>query len=57
VPPSSADLEGALDFTIQSVCPRATVSHGDLPEAPAVIAAVIRELGVGRPTVPGPEIC
>ena len=57
VPPSSAELEGALDFTIQSVCPRATVSHGDLPKAPAVIAAVIRELGVGRPTVPGPEIC
>ena len=27
VPPSSADLEGALDFTVQSVCPRAVVSH------------------------------
>ncbi len=52
VPPSSADLDGALDFTIQSVCPRATVSHRDLPESPPVIAAVIRELGVNRPTAP-----
>jgi triacylglycerol esterase/lipase EstA (alpha/beta hydrolase family) len=57
VPPSSAELEGALDFTIQSVCPRATVSHRDLPQAPVVIAAVIRELGVARPSVPGPEVC
>lgn len=57
VPPSSADLEGALDFTVQSVCPAATVSHGDLPRSPVVIAAVIRELGVDRPALPGPEIC
>ena len=57
VPPSSADLEGALDFTVQSVCPGVTVSHGDLPRSPVVIAAVVRELGVDRPSVPGSEIC
>jgi len=57
VPPSTADLDGALDFTIQSVCPDAVVTHGDLPRTPSVIAAVIQELGVGRPEVPGPEIC
>jgi triacylglycerol esterase/lipase EstA (alpha/beta hydrolase family) len=57
VPPSSADLQGALDFSIQSVCPDAVVAHGDLPRAPVMIAAVIRELGVERPVVPGPEIC
>ena len=57
VPPSSADLDGALDFTIQSVCPTAVVAHGDLPRTPSVIAAVIRELGVDRPQLPGAEIC
>ncbi len=57
VPPSSADLDGALGFTIQSVCPRAVVSHADLPRTPSVIAAVTRELAVAEPAVPGPEIC
>jgi triacylglycerol esterase/lipase EstA (alpha/beta hydrolase family) len=57
VPPSSADLDGALDFTIQSVCPDARVSHGDLPRDPSVIAAVTRELAVAQPAVPGPGIC
>jgi triacylglycerol lipase len=57
VPPSSADLDGALDFTVQSVCPGLEVTHGDLPRTPAVIAAVIRELAVAEPVVPGPEIC
>jgi triacylglycerol esterase/lipase EstA (alpha/beta hydrolase family) len=57
VPPSTADLDGAVDFTIQSVCPDATVTHGDLPRTPSVIAAVVRELAVAAPAVPGPEIC
>ncbi|MEO7745093.1 MAG: lipase, partial [Actinomycetota bacterium] len=57
VPPSSADLDGALGFTIQSVCPSAVVAHGDLPRTPSVIAAVVRELGVEKPAVPGAEIC
>jgi triacylglycerol lipase len=57
VPPSSAELDGALDFTIQSVCPSAVVAHGDLPRTPAVIAAVLSELGVDTPAVPSPKIC
>ena len=57
VPPSSAELDGALDFSIQSVCRGATVSHRDLPRSPVVIAAVVRALGVARPSLPGPEIC
>jgi triacylglycerol esterase/lipase EstA (alpha/beta hydrolase family) len=57
VPPSSAELDGALDFTIQSVCPGLVVSHGDLPHDPAVIAAVTRELAVAEPAVPGAEVC
>ena len=57
VPPSSSELEGAVGFTLQSVCPRAVVSHGELPQDPIVIAAVTRELAVAAPAVPGPEIC
>jgi triacylglycerol esterase/lipase EstA (alpha/beta hydrolase family) len=57
VPQSSSELDGALGFTLQSVCPRAVVSHGDLPQDPIVIAAVTRELAVAEPAVPGPEIC
>ena len=57
VPPSSAELEGAVGFTLQSVCPGAVVSHRDLPQNPVVIAAVIRELAVAEPAIPGPEIC
>ncbi len=57
VPPDSAALAGALEFTIQSVCPGVVVAHGDLPRAPAVMAAVLSELGTGAPTVPGGEVC
>ena len=57
VPPSSAELDGALEFTIQSVCPRAVVAHGDLPRTPAVMAAALAQLGTGDPAVPGVEVC
>ncbi|MEO6509419.1 MAG: hypothetical protein ABIO16_00400 [Nocardioides sp.] len=57
VPPTSAALEGAVDFSLQSVCPGLTVSHGDLPESPVVAAAVIAELGTDDPAVPGSDIC
>ncbi len=57
VPTSSSELEGALGFALQSVCPRAVVSHGELPQHPIVIAAVSRELSVAEPAVPSPEIC
>jgi triacylglycerol esterase/lipase EstA (alpha/beta hydrolase family) len=57
VPPASADLEGAVDFSLQSVCPGLTVSHGDLPESPVVAAAVVAELGTARPAVPGSDVC
>ena len=57
VPPSSSELDGALEFTIQSVCSGYQVSHGQLPQDPVVIAAVTRQLAVADPAVPGPEIC
>ncbi len=57
VPPDSAALDGALELTIQSVCPGAVVSHGDLPRDPSVIAVVLEQLGVDAPSVPGTDIC
>lgn len=52
VPPDSASIEGAVDFAVQSVCPDAEVSHGDLPRDPVVIAMTLDELGTNPPGVP-----
>jgi hypothetical protein len=57
VPPTSADLAGALTFTVQSVCPGATTSHGDLPRDPVVLAAVDTVLGTGPPRPPQDVAC
>ena len=57
VPPDSADLEGAVGFSIQSVCPDETVTHGGVPRNPTVIAMVELELGTDPPRVPTGDIC
>jgi triacylglycerol lipase len=57
VPPDSGSLEGAVDFSIQSVCPGETVDHGDVPRDPSVIAMVELELGLDPPQVPQPDVC
>ena len=57
VPPSSADLDGALDFTVQSVCPAATTSHGELPEDPVVLASLDSVLGTAPPRPPTGVAC
>ena len=56
-PPESAALGGALTFTVQSVCPGATTSHGELPADPVVLAAVGSVLGVDPPTAPSAVAC
>lgn len=57
VPPDSGSLDGAVDYSIQSVCPALTVSHGDVPRTPAVIAMVLASLGPEPPAVPGRDVC
>jgi triacylglycerol lipase len=52
VPTGSARLAGALDFTVQSVCPGARTGHGDLPSDPVVLAALGTTLGGGPPHPP-----
>lgn len=52
VPADSASIEGALDFSVQSICSSAHIEHGDLPRDPVVIAMTTLELGSGTPVRP-----
>jgi triacylglycerol esterase/lipase EstA (alpha/beta hydrolase family) len=49
LPPDSARLEGALNITVQSICPSADVSHTGLPASRLVDAMVAAELAPGAP--------
>jgi len=52
-PPDSAELAGAIDVAVQSVCPAARVGHSELPTSPVVVAMVMQALSQGplvRPT-------
>ncbi len=52
VPADSARLDGGLNLTVQSVCPRARTSHGGLPADPVVQALLRTALGTAPPAVP-----
>jgi len=56
-PPDTASLSGALDFSVQQVCPGADVSHGQLPESREVIAMVEAQLARTAPAVPSGAVC
>ena len=56
-PPDTASLAGALDFSVQQICPRARIAHGQLPESPMVIAMVAAQLRRTAPAVPGRDVC
>jgi triacylglycerol esterase/lipase EstA (alpha/beta hydrolase family) len=56
-PPQTASLTGALDVPVQSVCPGRSVTHGQLPQDPAVVAMVLSELRRTLPVVPPASVC
>jgi triacylglycerol lipase len=56
-PADSARLDGAVNLTVQSVCPQARVGHGDLPRDPLVQRMVLAELAAGDPVPLGPQDC
>ncbi len=56
-PPETARLDGALDFSVQQVCPAVDVTHGQLPENRVVIAMVEEQLRRTPPVLPGSEVC
>jgi triacylglycerol lipase len=56
-PPESARLAGALNITVQSICPGSQLEHGDLPTSPTVIRVVAAELSARPPFVPSKQDC
>jgi triacylglycerol lipase len=56
-PPVTASLEGALNFSVQQICPDVQVSHGQLPESRVVIAMVEAALRRTPPALPTKAVC
>lgn len=56
-PPDSARLEGAVNVSLQQVCPGATVQHGELPTDPLAVGLVLRALGTGELARPRQADC
>jgi triacylglycerol lipase len=57
VPPTSANLAGAINVPIQSVCPAEQISHGQLPSNPVVTRIVLQAVGTGPVSPPTPAVC
>ncbi|GAB2577874.1 lipase [Paractinoplanes abujensis] len=51
-PPDSAELDGAINLPLQSLCPAARTTHSGLPTDPYVTALVIDALGAEPLTEP-----
>ena len=56
-PPTTARLEGALDLSVQQLCPARRTSHGELPDDPVVQALLETALGVLDPRLPRDVSC
>lgn len=57
VPPATAQLAGALNIPVQSVCGGVSITHGDLPRDAAVIALTLKGLGQATPSRPSARDC
>jgi triacylglycerol esterase/lipase EstA (alpha/beta hydrolase family) len=57
IPPASAELPGAVNVTVQSVCPSSQVKHGALPTDPTAVGIVLAELAPGAPPALGSADC
>lgn len=57
VPVDSAALGGALNLSVQDLCPAARTSHDGLPGDPAVLATLRTALGVALPHRPAQVSC
>jgi hypothetical protein len=56
-PADSARLDGAVNLTVQDVCPSRQVDHGSLPRDAAVQGLVVRALGVATFVPPSSAEC
>lgn len=43
-PPDTAELDGAINVQVQSVCPASRAGHGDLPRDPMVLGLILETL-------------
>ncbi len=57
LPPDSARLAGAVNVSLQDVCPDAEIAHSQLPGDPLVTALVLRALGTAPLAAPDPGAC
>jgi triacylglycerol lipase len=57
VPPDSARLAGAIDLSVQSLCPAARITHSQLPASPVVTAIVLQALRPGPLRYPSAVSC
>lgn len=57
IPTDTAELEGALNLRIQSICPGDTAGHGYLPKDPVSLAALAETIGKAEPTRPSGVDC
>jgi triacylglycerol esterase/lipase EstA (alpha/beta hydrolase family) len=51
-PPESSQLDGALNLSVQSLCPGSQLTHRELPADRVVLDTIVLELGVALPSVP-----
>jgi triacylglycerol lipase len=56
-PPNSAWLAGAIDVSLQAICPKLTVSHTQLPSNRAVVTMVLAAIGRAPLTRPVSATC
>jgi triacylglycerol esterase/lipase EstA (alpha/beta hydrolase family) len=56
-PPESARLAGALDISLQGICPGVRVSHGELPTAPLAQGIVLAVLAASPAVAPTTGDC
>jgi triacylglycerol lipase len=56
-PPDSAQLPGAVNVPLQSVCQGADIQHSQLPTAPLVVGLVLRALAGRGVSAPAPGSC
>jgi triacylglycerol lipase len=56
-PPGSAELAGAVNVPVQSLCPGERISHGQLPTNPVVTAIVLQAIGSGPLRHPTTAAC
>jgi triacylglycerol esterase/lipase EstA (alpha/beta hydrolase family) len=56
-PIGTAELDGALNMTVQELCPDALTQHTQLTSDPVVLALVTSALGSGPPTKPTGVTC